>query len=43
VIDRSTSKSRCFVQTEIERVFVNGDPLFESGKTLDDRPGCRDT
>jgi N-acyl-D-aspartate/D-glutamate deacylase len=39
VIDRSTFKEPLLLSEGIERVFVNGEPVFESGKTTGRLPG----
>jgi N-acyl-D-aspartate/D-glutamate deacylase len=39
VIDRSTFKEPLLLSEGIERVFVNGEPVFENGKTTGRLPG----
>jgi N-acyl-D-amino-acid deacylase len=39
VIDRSTFKEPQLLSEGIERVFVNGEPVFEKGKTTGRLPG----
>jgi N-acyl-D-amino-acid deacylase len=39
VIDRSTFKEPLLLSEGIERVFVNGEPVFENGKTTGLLPG----
>jgi len=39
VIDRSTFKEPLLLSVGIERVFVNGEPVFENGKTTGRLPG----
>ena len=39
VLDRSTFKEPQLLSEGIERVFVNGDPVWEQGKTTGRLPG----